>query len=779
MTRKTIYEDLEQHTRGLEKGKDVSERIDPQFNNPEAIYRLILENISDTVILTDDKGNMRYVCPNTTLIFGLSQDEVLSHQTIQRFMNGTICNVSDLKNRQEIKNIEWTVIDANGQTRFLLINVISVNLNGGTVLYVMRDITDRKQDEEAKLLSKSRFEELFHKAAIPLCFVNKDASVLKFNRQFEKTFGYSKEDVPTLENWWPLAYPDPDYRKWVIDTCYAELARAAETNTDIKPIEYNVTCKNGDIRTMVVLGSFIGDDLLLTFFDVTERKRAEVELREAEVQYRTVADFTYDWEDWQNPDGTFRYVSPACERITGYPAKRFLDEPGFLFQLIMPEDRETFARHRRDAAKTPGLHEVQFRIQRSDGKIRWVEHACRPVTGQQGAFLGYRGSNRDITERKRLEEVSLRIQKLESVGLLAGGIAHDFNNILTVILGNVSMAKRQAASEDEIYKILGEAEMASVRAQALTQQLLTFAKGGAPVRETASIKDLLKESSSFALRGSKAVCEFSIAEDLWPAEVDIGQVSQAINNIMINSNQAMPHGGIIRVAAENLLMENTLGLPIKPGRYIKISIMDQGVGILEEHLLHIFDPYFTTKHEGSGLGLATTHSIIQKHDGHIAAESQVGVGTTFYIYLPASDKAVPDKEEVKLIKGQGRILVMDDEASLRKVVEIMLEKLGYESNFAKNGAEAIEMYKRAKEAERPFVAVILDLTVPGGMGGKEAIKKLLEIDPATIAIVSSGYSDDPVLTNFQEYGFKGLLPKPYEFRSLGKVLQEVLKDEYD
>jgi CheY-like chemotaxis protein/two-component sensor histidine kinase len=399
------------------------------------------------------------------------------------------------------------------------------------------------------------------------------------------------------------------------------------------------------------------------------------------------------------------------------------------------------------------------------------------VTGQQGAFLGYRGSNRDITERKRMEEVFLRIQKLESVGLLAGGIAHDFNNILTVILGNVSMAKRQAASEDEIYKMLSEAERASVMAQALTQQLLTFAKGGAPVRETASIKDLLKESSSFALRGSKAACEFSIAEDLWPAEVDVGQISQAINNIMINSNQAMPHGGIIQVAAENLLIEGTLGLPVKPGRYIKISITDQGVGIPEKHLLHIFDPYFTTKHEGSGLGLATTYSIIQKHDGHIAVESQMGVGTTFYIYLPASDKTVPEKEEVKLIKGQGRILVMDDEASLRKVVGIMLEELGYESKFAKNGAEAIEMYKRAKEAERHYVAVILDLTVPGGMGGKEAIKNLLEIDPAIKAIVSSGYSDDPVLANFQEYGFKGMLSKPYEFRSLGKVLQEVLKDE--
>jgi two-component system, cell cycle sensor histidine kinase and response regulator CckA len=220
-------------------------------------------------------------------------------------------------------------------------------------------------------------------------------------------------------------------------------------------------------------------------------------------------------------------------------------------------------------------------------------------------------------------------------------------------------------------------------------------------------------------------------------------------------------------------------LPVKPGKYIKISIKDQGVGILEKHLLHIFDPYFTTKHEGNGLGLATTYSIIQKHNGHITVESQVGVGTTIHIYLPSSDRAVPDKEEVKLIKGQGRILVMDDEASLRKVVGIMLEKLGYESKFAKDGAEAIGMYKRAKEAEKSYAAVILDLTIPGGMGGKETIKYLLEIDPAIKAIVSSGYSDDPVLANFQEYGFKGIMSKPFEFRSLGKVLQAVLKGEKD
>jgi len=382
---------------------------------------------------------------------------------------------------------------------------------------------------------------------------------------------------------------------------------------------------------------------------------------------------------------------------------------------------------------------------------------------------------RDITERKRLEEELLRAQKLESVGLLAGGIAHDFNNILTVIMGNISFAKDQVKSEDDIFELLTEAEAASARAQTLTKQLLTFARGGAPLKETASIKAILKESPSFVLRGSKSSCEFSIIEDLWPSEVDVGQISQVINNIVINANQAMPKGGTIQVAAENLIIDDRQGLSVKPGRYIKISITDQGVGIAEKHLSKVFDPYFTTKHGGSGLGLATTYSIIKKHDGHITVESQLGVGTTFHIYLPASDKAIPEKEKVKVIKGQGRILVMDDEASLRKVVGKMLAMLGYEAEFAQDGAEAIRMVKEAKESEKPYDAVILDLTVPGGMGGKEAINQLLEIDPELKAIVSSGYSNDPVLANFQEYGFKGMMPKPFESLSLSKVLHEVLK----
>ena len=511
--------------------------------------------------------------------------------------------------------------------------------------------------------------------------------------------------------------------------------------------------------------------------EITERKQVEESLKKSEALHREaqrVAQIGH-WE-LNSPSGTPVW-SEEIFHIFGLDPKK--SEPSFAahVNIIHDEDWGLLDNSIQELSTNGTPFDIEFRIQRSNGETRWMHARGSAVKSEDGSVTRMFGTAQDITKRKRLEEDLLRAQKLESVGLLAGGIAHDFNNILTTILGNVSMAKTQVTSEDELFEMLSEAEMASLRAQTLTKQLLTFAKGGAPVKETASINDILKESSSFVLRGSKSRCELSIAEDLWPAEIDVGQMSQVINNIVINANQAMPEGGTIQVAADNLIIENRHSFPVNPGRYIKISITDHGVGIAEKYLSKVFDPYFTTKQEGNGLGLATTYSIIRKHDGHITVESQLGVGTAFHIYLPASDKAVPEKEEVKIIKGQGRILVMDDEASLRKMVGRMLKNLGYESEFAKDGAETIEMYKRAKEAEKPYDAVILDLTIPGGMGGKEAINKLLEIDPEVKAIVSSGYSDDPVLANFQEYGFKGMMPKPFESRSLSKVLHEVLQGE--
>ena len=386
----------------------------------------------------------------------------------------------------------------------------------------------------------------------------------------------------------------------------------------------------------------------------------------------------------------------------------------------------------------------------------------------------------DITGRKRIEEELLKADKLESVGILAGGIAHDFNNILTSISGNISMAKMQLKPGNKIFDLLSAAETASVKAQGLTRQLLTFARGGAPITEIVSIQKLIRESSLFVLQGLKSGCEFKIAENLWPVEADAGQISQAFGNIVMNSNQAVPEGGIIRITAENLMPEKTHEIPVKPGRYIHISIKDQGAGIPEKDLPKIFDPLFTIKKPGSGLELAAAYSIIKKHNGHISVESLPGTGTTFHIYLPASDKEIPVKEKSTLLTtGKGKILVMDDDDMLKEIMEEMLVMLGYEPEFAKDGAEATEMYKKAMKSGRSYDAVILDLTIPGGMGGKEVIKILLEMDSEVKAIVYSGYSDDPVMSNYREYGFKNMMSKPFDAYVLGKVLSDVLQERQE
>ncbi len=328
------------------------------------------------------------------------------------------------------------------------------------------------------------------------------------------------------------------------------------------------------------------------------------------------------------------------------------------------------------------------------------------------------------------------MERLNVLGHVAAGIAHDFNNVLATILVNVSLAK-YAKSEDEISEVLTTIEKVSIKAKDLTQQLLTFSSGGAPIKETISISELIKDSVGFALRGSNVKCEFSFPDGLLAVEVDEGQISQVINNLIINADQAMPHGGTIKMRAENVTVGAKGALPLQEGKYIKTCVADQGIGIAQEHLDKIFDPFFTTKQEGSGLGLTTSYSIVTNHDGYISVESELGVRTTFHIYLPATSKEIQIKEDVeeKPLAGKGKILIMDDEEDIRESLSQILTHFGYEAQFAEDGAAAIKLYKQAQKSGQPFDAVIMDLTVPGGIGGKEAIRKLLEIDPEVKAIV--------------------------------------------
>lgn len=384
---------------------------------------------------------------------------------------------------------------------------------------------------------------------------------------------------------------------------------------------------------------------------------------------------------------------------------------------------------------------------------------------------------RDISERKKIEADQLKMQKLESIGVLAGGVAHDFNNLLTGILGYIDLSLMQLDPSGKIYHRLLSAKKASLRAQNLTHQLLTFSRGGEPIKQSLAVANLLEEFTAFVLSGSNIKCEYQIPENLLLIEADKGQVSQVIQNITINAKQAMPQGGTLTIRAENVnVAENDL-LALRRGKYVKITIADQGTGIEPQNITKIFDPYFTTKSTGNGLGLAICHSIIMKHHGQITVESKVGKGTSFSIYLPAltqDNQTSSTLSAHEVVKGTGRILVMDDEEDVRDVLAAMLAHLGYEGDFAKDGEEAIALYGKAKQAGQPYAAVIMDLTIPGGMGGKEAVVKLLEIDPAVKAIVSSGYSNDPVMAEYRKYGFSGMATKPFDTEQLSRILKDVV-----
>ncbi|HZI48755.1 MAG TPA: ATP-binding protein, partial [Pyrinomonadaceae bacterium] len=387
---------------------------------------------------------------------------------------------------------------------------------------------------------------------------------------------------------------------------------------------------------------------------------------------------------------------------------------------------------------------------------------------------------------QRADAERRKAETLEQLGLLAGGIAHDFNNLLTAIIGNISLASLLLPPDDEMATRLDDAKNASMRARDLAQQLLTFARGGAPIKKTASISKLIQDTVSFSLRGSHNRSEYDIAADVAPAEIDAGQISQVIANLVVNADQAMPNGGTLYVSCDNFCYDtNDVVIPdLTPGDYVRVRVRDEGVGIPEKYLKRIFDPYFTTKPKGNGLGLATAYSIIKNHNGLMTVESQVHVGTTFTIYLPASEA---QQEEITVeaprkltpeISGTGRVLVVDDEDAIRDLVEFTLTRLGYEVSQAETALKGVETYHEYLRSGKRFDLVILDLTLPGGMGGKEALKKLIEIDPTVNAIVSSGYATDATMSRYQDFGFRGVIAKPYEAAELGKIVHDVIESSH-
>lgn len=519
----------------------------------------------------------------------------------------------------------------------------------------------------------------------------------------------------------------------------------------------------------------VGEYFVSTGFDVTADRRRERDLQVAlhNLTEATQAGGVGLW-DWDLTTDAVRY-SDEWKRQLGYEPHEIADEFEEWRCRVHPDDLEpTMQRVQAKIDAPASKYHVVFRLRHKDGSFRWIMAQSSTILGDDGVPRRMLGSHVDVTERRRLEEQVRDAQKLESLATLAAGIAHDFNNLLGAITGNLSLLRATPPLDPERPALMRELDDATRRATALTYQLLTFAKGGSPVREVASIGELVVDSARFVTRGASAQCTFSVANDLAAVEADTGQLCQVINNLVINAMQAMPHGGTIRIGAANVALEETNPLGLLSGRYVRISVQDEGAGIPAEHLSRIFDPFFTTKSTGSGLGLSSSHSIIAQHGGRITVESTVGQGTRFDVYLPATDATPRLTATTPIVRGKGHVLVMDDDVALRRLFQRMLERLGYRSDVCGDGEDARRRYEEAMHAGRTYDAVILDLTIPGHLGGAQVLRQLQRLDPDVVGIVTSGYADDDVLAHYEHHGFRGRLQKPLDLASLSAELARVL-----
>ena len=672
-------------------------------------------------------------------------------------------------------NYEISIVRKDGEIRHLEVLRKEVPWNGKTRFQVLyQDITARKHAEETLRESEKKYRYLFDNSSVGIV-LTEDKQVVLCNSKETEIFGYkTPSDL--------IGRPASDF------VHKDDLPRLADIYKDLRsgktidtPIVFRGIRPDGRelfIEAVITLVALEGQDLGLSFhIDITARKHAEEALRESENRYRTLFESAAEGiliADFETRK--IKYTNPAICMMLGYSQEELTKmsvsdiHPKTSLERVLAEFSAQ-AMGEKTLTSLPCL--------KKDGTVFYADiNVTKAIFNNRECNVGF---FTDITGRKRAEGDRQRVDKLESVGTLAGGIAHDFNNLLTGILGNIEMAKKYSEDGEmsRASAMLSEAERASLRAKDLTQQLLTFAKGGAPIKKLASITELAKKTVTFTLSGSNVKCQFDLPDDLWALECDEGQIGQVISNIVINAEQAMPQGGILKLSARNTVIGTGGTLPLPKGNYVEIIIEDHGIGIPREHLERIFDPYFTTKHRGSGLGLATSYSIIKNHGGHIRVESELGVGTTFYVYLPASNKPVRKIRKKQALRSsliaQGRILVMDDEEIIRKMLSNMLGVFGCKATLAKDGAEAIEKYTEAKKSGQPFDAVILDLTIPGGMGGREAIKKLIEIDPDVKAIVSSGYATDPVMADYKKHGFSAVVTKPYSAGELERTLRSILE----
>jgi PAS domain S-box-containing protein len=752
----------------------------------EEKYKTLVEQSLQGIIVIQ-KNRIIYTNSAFATISGFTVQELytlppekviaLTHPDDQKRVWGPLCQ--KLAGKKAPQKYEFRGISKDGSERSLEMYADLISFNGlpaiqGTIL----DITERKQAEVALKVSETNYRHLFN--AEPDAIIITDAEtkrIVDVNPAALKLYGYSYDEICGLEAVTLSAEPQKsaNHIRQILSQ------NSLEGNREI--VQRLHKSKNGKVFPVEIGYGFYtrdGRKMICTVMrDISRRKRIADELAAEKERLTVTLRSIGDGVISTDLEGKIFSVNQVAEKLTGWKEKEAIGKPlAKVFYIVNEFNRQRCEDPVRKVMETGTVVALANNtiLIGKDGKEHVIADSGAPIMDSQNKIIGAVLVFRDITENRKMEAELVKAQKLESLGVLAGGIAHDFNNFLTAIIGNLSLAKIDSKPGDQVGAWLNEMEKASIQAKNLTQQLLTFSKGGEPIKKLVSLTELVKNSVTFSLRGSNVRCNFFISEDLLPVEVDEGQIGQVINNLVLNADHAMPEGGIIEICAENITLtaDNEFSLPAGP--YIRTSFRDHGVGIRPDHLSKVFDPYFTTKQKGSGLGLTVAYSIIDKHNGRMTVESGLGHGTTFTIYLPASNKPAsqPADEEKRLLIGKGKILVMDDEEFIRDVAIQMLSKIGYEVLVANDGNQAIEMYRQAQKSGEPFDIVIMDLTIPGGMGGKEAIQKLKKFDPNVKALVSSGYSNDPIMSNFRDYGFQGVVKKPYRIQDMSDALRSAI-----
>lgn len=770
-----ICRDITDRKRALNAVRESEERL-----------RVIFETSDSGIILVSPQGVIEFANGRMAEMLGMSPQELLGTFYADH-LHAAEKTVGDMRMHQliqsEVRSVthERRYIRKDGTDFWGYLSGRRLENQDGSLrslVGVITDISDRKQAEEALSYSVSLTNATLESTPDGILIVDRSGRIARWNQKFtdlwrvpQELLGAYIEDEPVLS-----------HVTAQMDRPQEFLARVRElyAHPEASSVD-TLYLADGRVFERYSQPQRIGADIVGRFWsfrDVTERKRMVQALAENENRLRTVVQTIPDLIWLKDADGVYLSCNRIFERLFGARETEIIGKTDYDF--VDRELADFFRQHDRKAmeAGRPSINEewVTFADDDHDALLETIK---TPMYDTEGKLIGVLGIARDITQRKELEKEQLKVEKLESLGVLAGGIAHDFNNILTGIMGNISFALMCLDPTHKIFKRLIEAEKASLRAGELAQQLLTFARGGEPVKRVVSIQHLVHESVSLLLRGSAVKGIVDIPASLHAIEADEGQISQVFNNIIINAKQAMSTGGTLTVSARNekVSSANTLGLAA--GMYIRISFADEGCGIAADDLNKIFDPYFTTKSAGNGLGLASAHSVITRHGGNICAASTIGKGTTFTIRLPSvgevctGDPAYMAMPVAGVHQG-GSVLVMDDEELIRNLATELLEYLGYQVTTCVDGAEAVAHYIASREAKMPFAAVVMDLTIPGGMGGSEAARRILAVDPEACLIVSSGYSHDPIMSDYKIYGFSAAVAKPYSVQKFGELLGELL-----